>query len=247
MAAVRMAAQDITPGMTIGLGSGRAVFALVEEIGRRLGMGDGTERDTETASGAVSAVTASPVTAEFVHRVGLRLADIDGFDSLDVTFDGADEIDPAFRMIKGGGIALLHEKLLITASKRTVIIVQSSKCVERLGLTRSLPVEIVRYGWQHTRERVRRLLPGADLRRHAAGQAIITPEGNFLLDADLPERGESWENLEALATQLKQTLGVVDHGLFLNQVDELIVGNDDGSARRITREAHSRKTTGSQK
>lgn len=218
MAAVNLAVTKVQPGMTIGFGSGRAVFALVREIGRR-----GVTH--------ITAVVASPATAEYARAAGMTIADVDGIDSVPLTFDGADEIDHEFRMIKGGGLALLHEKILAAASEHVVILVEEPKLVARLGVTHRLPVEIIRFGWNKTMERVRAFVDDATLRRDESGQQLVTSEGNYLLDINIPD-----VDLANLGRNLKSTLGVVEHGLFLDQADEVIVGAADGSALFLQRE-----------
>ncbi len=218
MAAVAATTPRVKPDMCIGLGSGRAVFALATAIGEQLGHNAG-----------ISAVVASSVTAEYARAAGIQVVELDTVGHLDVVFDGADEIDPQHRMLKGGGAALLREKLLFAAASSNVIMVQEAKLVDRLGQTRLLPVEIIRYGWTTTRARVLELTRSAALRRDDAQQPIVTPEGNYLLDVALPDT-----DLAELATALKTTLGVVEHGLFLTQATEIVVGFDDGTSRTIS-------------
>jgi ribose 5-phosphate isomerase A len=142
-----------------------------------------------------------------------------------VVLDGADEVDPDLGLIKGGGAALLREKIVVSAAERFCVVAEAKKKVGRLGETRGLPVEVVRFGWRDTRRRLLALLPDAELRTSEdEGGPVITDEGHYLLDCPLPGEGD----LEQLATAIKATVGVVEHGLFLGLASEVILGEPDG-------------------
>jgi ribose 5-phosphate isomerase A len=221
-AAVAAARWRMEPGTTIGLGSGRAVLALVDALGLRW-----------QGKPPLRVAVASLVTESRARTVGLELIQLDGSTTLDLYIDGADEVDPQLNLIKGGGAALLREKLVMAAARRVLIVAEASKQVPRLGSTHPLPVEVVRFAWPTTRRRLLELVPRAALRRDEAGDPVRTDEGHYLLDCELPEGGQG--DLRALAAALKATLGVVDHGLFLNVADEVIFGRDDGTARTLHR------------
>jgi ribose 5-phosphate isomerase A len=221
-AAVAAARWRVEPGTTIGLGSGRAVLALVDALGLRW-----------QGKPPLRVAVASLVTESRARTVGLELIQLDGSTTLDLYIDGADEVDPQLNLIKGGGAALLREKLVMAAARRVLIVAEASKQVPRLGSTHPLPVEVVRFAWPTTRRRLLELVPRAALRRDEAGDPVRTDEGHYLLDCELPEGGQG--DLRALAAALKATLGVVDHGLFLNVADEVIFGRDDGTARTLHR------------
>ena len=218
-AAVAVARERIEPGMTVGLGSGRAVFALVDLLAT-----------TWPGPRPLRAVVASSRTQARARAAGIELVDLDEDRPLDLAVDGADEIDPALRLLKGGGGALLREKLVIAAARHVVIVGESPKLVPHLGATKALPVEVVRFAWPITRTRVLDLLPTATLRRTPDGSPVITDEGHHLLDCTLPDT-----DLPTLATALKSTLGVVEHGLFLTEADEVLVGNPDGTVQTLSR------------
>ena len=218
-AAVAVARERIEPGMTIGLGSGRAVFALVDLLAT-----------TWPGPRPLRAVVASSRTEARARAAGIELVDLDEDRPLDLAVDGADEIDPALRLLKGGGGALLREKLVIAAALSRVIVAESPKLVPHLGTTKALPVEVVRFAWPTTRTRVLDLLPTATLRRTPEGLPVVTDEGHHLLDCTLPT-----SDLPTLATALKSTLGVVEHGLFLTEADEALVGNPDGTVQTLSR------------
>ena len=149
-AAAAAAVALVEPGMTIGLGSGRAVWNVVELLGDR--------------AEDVRAAVASSRTDELARGHGIEVVELDGSFQLDLALDGADEVDPELRLIKGGGGALLREKIVISAARRFVVVAEATKRVERLGERFRLPVEVVRFGWRDTRRRLAALLPDAEQR-----------------------------------------------------------------------------------
>jgi ribose 5-phosphate isomerase A len=220
MAAVRAAVERVEPGMTIGLGSGRAVFALCDALGSRWG-----------DSPPIRAAVASGRTRARAIAAGLPLVELDGTVLLDLALDGADEITNDLRLIKGGGAALLREKLVVAAARRFVVVAEISKLVDRLGANFPLPVEVVRFAWGDTRRRLLDLVGGAELRRTPEGQPLITEEGHYLLDCSIPAGADPAD----LAEALDHTVGVVEHGFFLDQADEAVLGRPDGSVTVLTR------------
>jgi ribose 5-phosphate isomerase A len=218
-AAVAAARTRVQPGMTIGLGSGRAVFALVEALASKW---RGPSR--------LRAVTASSATEAKARAAGIETVELDGELELDLAIDGADEVDRHLGLIKGGGSALLREKLVMAAARRVLIVAEATKFVERLGTIHPLPVEVVRFAWPSTRQRLLRLVPAAELRVAADGAPVVTDEGHYLLDCAVPDG-----DLAALGAAVKATLGVVEHGLFLGMADEVLLGRTDGSVRILRR------------
>jgi ribose 5-phosphate isomerase A len=210
-AAAAAAVELVEPGMTIGLGSGRAVWkliALLEERGE-----------------AVRAAAASSRTDELARAAGFELVELDGRVELDLALDGADEVDSELRLIKGGGGALLREKIVISAARRFVVVAEGRKKVERLGETFRLPVEVVRFGWRDTRRRLAGLLPDAEQRLREDGEVYVTDEGHLILDCGLPAGAD----LEALGAAVKQVPGVVEHGLFIGLAESALLGREDGT------------------
>ena len=218
-AAVAVARTRVQAGMTIGLGSGRAVFALVDALASKW-----------KGIPPLRAVVASERTAVRARAAGIELVDLDDQAELDLVVDGADEIDPSLDVVKGGGGALLREKLVWAATSRVVVVAEADKHVERLGAAHELPVEVVRFGWPQTRRRLLELAPSATLRRTADGDPVVTDEGHYLLDCPVPDG-----DLADLAAAVKGTLGVVEHGLFLGLTTEAILGRPDGSVRLLRR------------
>jgi ribose 5-phosphate isomerase A len=217
-AAARAALERIEAGMTIGLGSGRAVFLLVELIGGRW---DGRP--------PVRAAFASEETRKRAAAAGIQPVELDGTVRLDLAIDGADEIDPQLGLIKGGGAALLREKIVVSAAERFLVIAETRKRVERLGQTFKLPVEVVRFGWGDTRRRLLALVPEADLRMEG-DEPVLTDEQHYLLDCRLPAEGD----LSALGDRIKGTVGVVEHGLFIGLASEALLGTPDGGVEVVT-------------
>jgi ribose 5-phosphate isomerase A len=218
-AAVAAARTRVQAGMTIGLGSGRAVFALVEALASKW-----------RGPSGLRAVAASSVTEARARAAGIDLVELDGELTLDLAIDGADEVDRHLGLIKGGGSALLREKLVMAAARRVLVVAEAAKFVERLGTIHPLPVEVVRFAWPKTRLRLLELVPSAALRVAADGTPVVTDEGHYLIDCAVPDG-----DLTALGAAIKATLGVVEHGLFLDMADEVLLGRADGSVRVLRR------------
>ena len=206
------AAEFVTDGMIVGLGTGSTAYYFVAELGRRI-----KEEDLQ-----ITAVTTSSVTYEQAEGLGIPLKAIDDVEVVDLTVDGADEVDPALNGIKGGGGALLMEKIVATNSKDCIWIVDESKQVETLGAFK-LPVEVVQYGAENLFRHFEKK-GYSPAYREKDGQRFVTDQGNFIIDLDL----KVIPYAEALAEELDRTVGVVDHGLFLGMVSKVIVGTPEG-------------------
>jgi ribose 5-phosphate isomerase A len=218
-AAAAAAVERIEEGMTLGLGSGRALWRVIELLASRWG-----ERPLPRAA------FASDKTAELGREVGIEAVELDGDTRLDLAIDGADEVGPDLALIKGGGAALLREKLVVCAADRFLVVAEERKRVDRLGTGFKLPVEVVRFAWRDTRRRLLPLLPSVDLRTGEDGSPVVTDEGHYLLDCPLPAEGD----LEALAGAIKATVGVVEHGLFLGLASEALLGTPEGEVEVLT-------------
>jgi ribose 5-phosphate isomerase A len=203
------AAQLIEPGMIAGLGTGSTVRYFVDELGRRV------QEEGLTFTG----VTTSVRTKEQAEGYGIKIVDIDDVDSIDLTVDGADEVDKNFNGIKGGGAALLWEKIVATSSKKIVWIVDQSKVVDTIGKF-PLPVEVIPFGAGHVIKAFEAKGYKPVLRLDANGTPVRTDEKNFVVDLHM----ERIDEPQKLADDLINTVGVVEHGLFLNMVDMVIVG-----------------------
>ena len=206
------AAEFVTNGMIVGLGTGSTAYYFVAELGRRI-----KEEGLQ-----ITAVTTSSVTYEQAEGLGIPLKAIDDVEVVDLTVDGADEVDPALNGIKGGGGALLMEKIVATNSKDCIWIVDESKQVETLGAFK-LPVEVVQYGAENLFRHFEKK-GYSPAYREKDGQRFVTDQGNFIIDLDLKVIPDA----EVLAEELDRTVGVVDHGLFLGMVSKVIVGTPEG-------------------
>ena len=206
------AAEFVTDGMIVGLGTGSTAYYFVAELGRRI-----KEEGLQ-----ITAVTTSSMTYEQAEGLGIPLKAIDDVEVVDLTVDGADEVDPALNGIKGGGGALLMEKIVATNSKDCIWIVDESKQVETLGAFK-LPVEVVQYGAENLFRHFEKK-GYSPAYREKDGQRFVTDQGNFIIDLDMKVIPDA----EALAEELDRTVGVVDHGLFLGMVSKVIVGTPEG-------------------
>ncbi|MFZ4531098.1 MAG: ribose-5-phosphate isomerase RpiA [Alsobacter sp.] len=207
----------VQPGMRLGLGSGSTARHFVDLLGARVR--DGLE---------IVCVPTSEVTREQAKSLGIPLRTLDDLPELDLTIDGADEIDPHLSLIKGGGGAHLREKIVASASRRMVVIADESKMVERLGRF-PLPIEVVPFGLAAVRRAVAAALAatgcaGPLVLRYGPDGPFVTDSGNWILDAQLgsiPDAG-------ALAGALDGIPGVVEHGLFIGLADVAILAADGG-------------------
>lgn len=217
--AAAMAAAMVEPGMRLGLGTGRAAFAFVEAVGARFS--DGLTLPP--------VVCTSKATESLALEQGFEIVDMMGEETptrLDLAVDGADEIDDALRLIKGGGGSLLREKIVAHMADRFVIIGEGKKHVARLGAF-PLPVEVVPFGWHATRGAVARALGVTPVLRMDGEHPRITDNANYILDCPMGVIADP----EAVVASLAKIAGVVEHGLFLTEADEAIVGTGDGVER----------------
>jgi ribose 5-phosphate isomerase A len=177
-------------------------------------------------------VPTSKASAELAQSVGLKVIDLDKAGGIDITVDGADEIGPELALIKGGGAALLREKLVWEASIRCVVIADAAKAVKMLGKF-ALPIEVVSFGHTTTAERIHEALNWCEIAaepklRIKDGSPVKTDNGNYIYDAVCKKIADP----ALLAEALKSLTGVVEHGLFLGLADEALIGTDEGVERR---------------
>jgi ribose 5-phosphate isomerase A len=217
-AAAARAVEFVRPGMRLGLGTGSTAKHFVDLLGERVRSGLD-----------VVAVPTSEATRAQAERLGIPLTTLDETPELDLTIDGADEIAPDLTLIKGGGGALLREKIVATASARMLVIADQSKWVAMLGRF-PLPVEIAPFGAAATRRAVEAATaaagcPGAaPIRKAANGHAFVTDGGHWLLDAQLQRIPDP----KTLAARLSAVPGVMEHGLFIGLAGTAIVAGPDG-------------------
>lgn len=218
--AAQAALAYIKDGMVVGLGTGSTSAHFVRLLGDKVRQGL-----------RVKGVPTSEATRNLAEQVGVPLIEISQVTSIDVDVDGADEIDPQFRLVKGGGGALLREKIVAAASKRMVVIADDTKWVETLGAF-PLPVEVTRFGFALTAQRIKEALQaagceGVDVALRVAGKAnepVITDGGNYIIDA----HAKRIPDATALAALLQQIAGVVEHGLFIGLAHVVILGKAKG-------------------
>jgi ribose 5-phosphate isomerase A len=218
--AAEQAVQLVESGMVVGLGSGTTAAYAVSRVGELLGAG--TLRN-------LLAVPTSLATEAAARAAGIPLAPPDHPPPVDLTIDGADEVEPQLDMIKGHGGALLREKIVAQASRRLVIIVDDSKLSPRLGLKSPLPVEVVPFAWKAQVDFLASLGGRAELRT-AGDAAYRTDQGNLILDCRFEHLGDP----ALLAARLADRAGIVEHGLFLGLATDVIVAGA-GGVRRLTR------------
>lgn len=217
--AARRAADFVEDGMRVGLGTGSTAAWLVKCLGEQV-RDDGLR---------IRGVPTSTQTAELAREVGIEVITLDDAKWLDLTIDGADEFDGDLNLIKGGGGALLQEKIVATASDRMIVIADVGKEVEHLGAF-PLPIEVIPFGLQTTRALVEETLISMDvLGRQSAlrmkdDKPFVTDEGNHILDLQLQRIG----NPRQLALVLNQLPGVVENGLFIDICDTVVIGFGDG-------------------
>lgn len=216
--AAARAIEDVRPGMRLGLGTGSTARHFVDLLGEKVAQGLD-----------VICVPTSEVTARQAQSLGIPLSDLDHLDRLDLTVDGADEIDANFNLIKGGGGALLREKIVAAASATMIVIADSTKLVDTLGRY-PLPIEVNRFGLRATRNAVEQVIKahgaegGLKLRGEDKGEVFVSDGGHFILDAFFGRISAP----EALSRDLLDVAGVVQHGLFLGLCSKAYIAAPDG-------------------
>ncbi len=223
--AARAGAELVESGMVVGLGSGSTSALMVGFLGQRvreLGL-------------AIMAVATSEATAQMAREAGIPLLELDEVSGLDISLDGADEIDGQFAMIKGLGGALLREKIVAAASRRRVTLITAEKRVTQLGLVCPLPIEVSRFGLVHTERGLKRLGAETKIRRKGS-ELILTDGGNCIIDcefAGIPDPA-------GLDPRVQGLPGVLETGLFVGLCDTLIIGSAD-RVEHIEVDRHGRR------
>jgi ribose 5-phosphate isomerase A len=212
-AAALRAVAEVRDGMVVGLGSGSTAAFALEGLAERVAGGL-----------RIVGIPTSEATAALARRLGIPLASFDEHRRIDLTIDGADQVERAtLHLIKGRGGALLREKIVAAASARLIVAVDESKLVDRLGGRMPLPVEIVPFGWQATIDRLTALGCGPRL-RIAGGQPFTTDGGNYIADCAVPEIPDP----VALEARLSSVVGVIETGLFIGMAATIMVGRPAG-------------------
>lgn len=217
--AAEKAVEAITDGMIVGLGTGSTAYWAIQKIGERVREGL-----------RIRAIATSVASETLAEQLGIPLLPFAEIEAIDVTIDGADEVNPRFQLIKGGGGALLREKIVAAASKELIVVVDESKAVPALGKF-PLPVEIVKFGYEMTMRKIQSL--GCTPRLRLAQETpYVTDNGNFIADFDFGVIDDP----ETLHASLNLIPGVVDNGLFVNMAKRVIVGYGNGEVRELKRQ-----------
>jgi len=216
----RIAAENavdyINDGMIIGLGTGSTAYWAIQKIGER------TKKGLN-----IKAIATSKNTENLAKEFGINLVSFSEIDEIDITIDGADEVDNELNLIKGGGGALLREKIVAASSKQVIIVIDESKLVNRLG-NFLLPVEVVKFGFEISMKKLKML--GCEPRlRLFNSKAFVTDNGNYIIDCNFG----SIEDPENLSIEINKIAGVVDNGLFINMASEVIIGYKDGTVKKL--------------
>ena len=207
------AASYVTDGMTVGLGTGSTAYYMIEELGRRV-----KEENLK-----IVGVPTSYASKKQAEALNIPVKTIDQVNYVDLTIDGADEISQDFHGIKGGGAALLFEKVVATYSKEIIWIVDESKMVDKLGKF-PLPVEVIPYGQEQLFRLFQEKNYHPSFRMESEETLKQTDSGNSIIDLQL----DCIDDPIALANELDSLVGVVEHGLFLSMVDRVIIGKESG-------------------
>lgn len=213
-AAARAAAALVEEGQIVGLGSGSTALHVVNILGQRVSHGL-----------RIIGIPTSEQTGRQAHRLGIPLSTLAEHDRVDVTIDGADEVDVGnLNLLKGRGGALLREKIVASVTERLIIVIDETKLVDRLGVRGPLAVEVAPFAWQITARKLRSLGATPTRRTIRGGEPFITDGGHFILDCAFG----AIDDPEPLQRQLDRMVGVVEHGLFLGLASRVMVGGAQG-------------------
>jgi ribose 5-phosphate isomerase A len=213
--AAEFAVQFVQSGMVVGLGTGSTAIYATRRVGALLRDG---------ALKYISAFATSQATLNEAQQLGIPMIDSSLPLKIDVTIDGADEVDPQFNLIKGGGGALFHEKVVAQASDREIIVVDESKLSQCLGTLHVLPVEVSPFGWRSQLRYLESLGARPVIRKNADGSQYVTDSGNMILDCDFGPIADPVD----LAAKLGARAGIIEHGLFIGITSDLIVAGESG-------------------
>jgi ribose 5-phosphate isomerase A len=207
------AVKHIEEGMIVGLGTGSTIEYTLRKLGQMVKEGF-----------KIQGIPTSIHTKRIAKEENIPLTTLEEHPDIDVTIDGADEVDSYLNLIKGGGGALTREKIIAFNSKQVIIVVDDSKIVKALGIDFPLSVEVVKYGWTSTKKTLEAFGCEVELREVMEGEPFITDNGNYILDCEF----ERIEDPEQMEIDLNCVPGVVENGLFINLVNEVIVGSKQG-------------------
>lgn len=206
------AVEHVEAGMVVGLGTGSTAYYAIKKIGEKVN--EGLE---------VKCIATSKATEIIARECEIPLSSLREHPDIDVTIDGADEVDPNLNLIKGMGGALVREKIIASASKKVIIVVDPSKIVDVLGTKSPLPVEVIPFGVNICRKQLQKLGCKAEIRKKY-NEPFISDNGNYIIDCFFTKIVDA----EKLHREINCIPGVVDNGLFLNIADEVIIGTKNG-------------------
>jgi len=213
--AARKAVEFVEDGMVLGLGTGSTTRLAVDEIGKLV-------KDGYRLVGVPTSIE----TEKQARTLGIPLSTLEEVGRLDLTIDGADEVDPQFRLIKGLGGALLREKMVAFYSKREIIIVDDSKVVDVLGVKTPLPVEVVQFGHRRTRTALEEL--GCTAKLRGGERPFVTDNGNYIYDCKF----DAINDPEGMDSEIGSVPGVVENGLFIGLATAIVIGTERGAIIR---------------
>lgn len=219
--AAEAGAEFVQSGMVVGLGTGSTAILAIRHIAHLLNGGK-----LENVIGFAT----SKAARDEAQRLGIPMMAEEMPHSIDITIDGADEIDPDVNVIKGGGGALLREKIVAQASRRVIIVADDSKLCSRLGTLHPVPIEVLPFGWRSQFRYIQSLGAKVSIRLGLGGSPFVTDSGNMILDC----RFDQIANLDGLAATLSVRAGIIEHGLFLRLATEAVVAGRLG-VRHLTR------------
>ena len=213
--AAEKAVEEIKSGMVVGLGSGSTFYYALKKIGELVKSGELKN---------IVGIPSSKHTEKLAHEFGIPITTFSEKQEIDVTIDGADEVDTYLNLIKGGGAAHLREKVIAQASKRLIIVVDESKLSDKLGTSWAVPVEVIQFAYPVEEKFLQSINGKPGLRVYENGKPLITDEGNFILDANFGIIQNPFE----LAEKLENRAGIVEHGMFLHLTSKVIVAGKNG-------------------
>jgi ribose 5-phosphate isomerase A len=219
--AAQAAVNHLKSGMVVGLGSGSTAYYATVDLGMRLAKGSLQN---------IVAIPSSEATAKLARKHHIPLSDLEKHPTVDITIDGADEIDPHLNLIKGLGHSLLREKIVVSTTERFIVIADDRKLVDHLGMRAPIPVEVIQFAQRPVTDYLTSLGCRPVLRRHDDGRPRITDEGNIILDCYFEEIKDPYQ----LAAAIRKRPGVVEHGLFLDMAAEAYVAAP-GGVQHLTR------------
>ena len=208
----------VQPGFVTGIGTGSTVYYFIHALAEKVKQGLD-----------ITAVVTSRKSGELSKQLGITVTDLNDVDTIDITIDGADEVDKQLQLIKGGGGALLQEKMVAAASRKMIVIADGNKIADQLGRF-PLPVEVIPYGWKQTQKHIGKLGCRKIILREKDGKPFITDHGHYILDCRFGEIRKP----EIIAAELNALPGVVENGLFIKMANAAIIAGPGGSMQTLS-------------